>query len=254
MYAIRVELSAVVNPADSVKMFVGMSGVIPNTVAASVRSFRPARNSLLVGASLAVTADGGATTETVQMIAENLDSGPTTENIGAATSWAAVLVEYEDSSMSLAVDAGQDLVIAFTGAAWVTNPTSVQVEGWLFFTDDAEAVEVASLVSDQVVDAAGIASNLSNQVVNDSAISANLAAILTNDSDISAAVVATALNTTHRGSIGTDHSNVGLNNTHRTSGGGGDHSDVAQNTGLIQANDSDISSNKFLSTRGLAGR
>ena len=43
---------------------------------------------------------------------------------------------------------------------------------------------------------------------------------------------AIALNTTHRGSVGTDHSDVGLNNTHRTSDGK-NHSDVVTNNAKV---------------------
>ena len=49
------------------------------------------------------------------------------------------------------------------------------------------------------------------------------------DSTMKANEDAIALNTTHRGSDGTDHANVVLNDSHRT-GDGSDHADVATNT------------------------
>ncbi len=62
-----------------------------------------------------------------------------------------------------------------------------------------------------------------SQVDNDSGVAG---AFVSDALDTNAAAI--GLNTTHRGSDGTDHSDVGLNNTHRTSAGT-DHSDVGLN-------------------------
>ena len=190
MYVLHCRGNILLDPVDSTLYVVGQTG--PDASPALAMPHQVPIAGVIVAAMVKVSVLGTlGSGETVTMNVTNtaLSTGAEVA-VGAAAAWNAAEIRYAVTGLSEVALVGsgvdRELGFIFTTPAWVTNPTQVMVHGEIYITDNAEEAEIASLVSDQLVDAAGVASLVAEQLTQDSSISANLASIITNDSDISA--------------------------------------------------------------------
>ncbi len=263
MYAIQLGSVAPFDPADSTEYIVGTHGVAPRGDWNAIGAGQMPLAGTIVAAFVQVNVLGTpASAEVVTMqVSPDLNTPGSEETIDVAAAWNISNRYFNDALMSVSIAAGGGTGgragLVFTTPAWVTNPTQVTITGTIYVDDVAEAVEVASLVSDQIVDAAAIAAGaaailtndsdisalVAEQLTQDSSVSANLAAILTNDSDISADLVATTAAQSDANAalaaILTNDSDISALVAEQLT----QDSSVSANLAAILTNDSDISAN-----------
>ena len=252
------------NPGDSTTYHFSFHPRQPRTAANTREQLHALENLTIRGAMITVHRESTAPSgESVTFdVIVDADGTPTTETIEskAMTGGGGPIIDtFSNSSMSLAATVGESIHVRMVTPAWATNPTGIRLSGYLLVevtvAGSAEA-RLASVISDESVDAANI-------LTNDSDISANLAAILTNDSDISALNVGAAAQDSgisdNAASILTNDSDISANVVNITAAQSDadvanaavltNDSDISDHLVRILSNDSDISANLVHATR-----
>lgn len=185
MYAVAFHKSTAFNPADGVDYFCSVDGQAPNIAATSQQLVRHPAATVVVAAHVRVTVGVIGDAQAVDVEVRNVDAG-TSEAVAAAQAWNASPVNYSDAAMSLAVAANEGVCIYMPGETWATtNPTNVQIEGVVYFTENVEVAAEATQDSNILIAQSDISDNASAILVNQSNISDNASQILLNVSDIS---------------------------------------------------------------------